>query len=356
MYMESKNQPQTPKNEAVSELRRDLVTGNWIVIAKSRGSRPSGPVRQDTEAEDPIETCPFEDPQASGNGEPVLFYKSESTLANPVKFVSLAAGRGADWTLQVIPNKYPAFAGGECAVARHVGPYSVEDGVGFHEVLITRDHSKHMALLPPERVLEVFRAYKERYFALSKERCVRYVSIFHNHGRAAGASLSHPHSQIIAIPISPSDARRSLSGATVFYRKRNACVHCVMLDWEREEKIRIVGQNKYFIAVCPFISRDAYEVRIFPQEHHAHFEHIPDEQMPFLAELFQDMLKRLYEKLENPPYNFYLHSAPSDQEYPQYHWHFEIHPKTEMKAGFELGTGVEMSTVEPERAARVLRG
>lgn len=335
--MESKKQPK--KDEVVSELRRDLVTGNWVVIARARGARLGAGMPRGKEIEDPIETCPFEDPQASTNAEPILLYKNKKE----------------GWSLQVIPNKYPAFAGGECDTIRKVGPYSVQDGRGFHEVLITRDHSKHFALLSSERVLEVFRAYKERYLALRDEGCVRYISIFHNHGKGAGASLTHPHSQIIAIPISPSDARRSFSGATTFYRKHNTCVHCAMLDWERKEKIRIVVQNKHFIAVCPFISRNASEVRIFPQKHHAHFEHIEDAKLPFLSEIFHDVLMRLYDKLDNPPYNFYLHTAPSDQEYPQYHWHFEIHPKTEISAGFELGTGVEISTVEPERAAAILR-
>ena len=185
---------------------------------------------------------------------------------------------------------------------------------------------------------------------------MKYISIFHNHGREAGASLAHPHSQLIAIPILPSDIRRSLSGSNVFYRKHEKCVHCAMLDWERKDEKRIVFQNKDFIAICPFVSRDAYEVRIFPQRHSAYFEETTDEGLALLTEVFQEALKRLYEKLDNPAYNFYLHTAPVDGgEYPQYHWHFEIIPKTETSAGFEFGTGVEISTVEPEKAAKILR-
>jgi len=327
------------KNSPVSELRRDLVTGNWIVVAKSRGARPH-PGKREKDAEDPIETCPFEDPQASGNADSVLVYRDEE-----------------DWSLQVIPNKYPAFAGGECGVITKVGPYSVQDGRGFHEVIITRDHTKHLAFLSQEKVAEVFRAYKERYLVLKDEECVKYVSIFHNHGKGAGASLTHPHSQLAAIPILPSGVRRSLSGSSVFYRKHGKCVHCAMLEWEREDQRRVVFQNKEFIAICPFVSRDAYEVRVFPQNHTAYFEEINDEEIESLAEVFKEVLGRLYNKLDNPPYNFYLHTAPADTsiEYVQYHWHFEIRPKTEVAAGFEFGTGVEISTVEPERAAAVLR-
>ena len=129
-----------------------------------------------------------------------------------------------------------------------------------------------------------------------------------------------------------------------------------MLDWDKKDKKRIVVENSDFIAVCPFISRGAYEVRIFPQKHSARFEEINEGQIAALSEIFQNVLMGLYEKLKNPAYNFYLHTAPIDgREYPQYHWHFEIHPKTEISAGFELGTGVEISTVEPERAAAILR-
>ncbi len=332
---------QKNRSEPVSELRRDLVTGNWIVIAKARGERPHVAKRAKEDLEDPIVTCPFEDPQDSGNEKPVLIYKDKNNK---------------DWSLQVIPNKYPAFSGGKCNVITKIGPYSVRDGKGFHEVIITRDHSKHLALLPPDKIKEVFSAYKERYLALKDMECVKYISIFHNHGKRAGASLTHPHSQLIAIPISPPSASRSLSGAAMFYKKHSKCVHCTMLDWEREDKKRIVSENSDFIAICPFISRGAYEIRIFPQKHSAHFQKINESELAALAKIFQDVLIRLYEKLQNPDYNFYLHTAPiDDREYPQYHWHFEIHPKTETSAGFELGTGVEISAVEPERAAEVLR-
>lgn len=327
------------KNIPASELRRDPVTGNWIAIAKGRGTRPQVK-RFGPQVDDAVETCPFEDPQASGNADPVLVYQD-----------------AGDWSLQVIPNKYPAFFGEGCPTISKVGPYSVQDGLGYHEVIITRDHSKHLALLSTGKVIEVMRAYKERYLSLKKEECVKYISIFHNHGRGAGASLTHPHSQLVAIPILPSGIRRSLSGSSAFYRKHNKCVHCAMLDWEREDKKRIVFENKDFIAICPFISRDAYEVRVFPNAHSAYFEETDDTGISSLSEIFQEVLKSFYKNLENPPYNFYLHTAPIDgKTKSKYHWHFEILPKTEIGAGFEMGTGIEISTVEPEKSTEILRG
>lgn len=337
----SKNEPTRPAGGAVSELRQDPVTGNWVVIARGRAARPRG--KRDGEAveENPIETCPFEDPKAAGNADPVLVYKE---------------GGGAGWSLQVIPNKYPAFAGGGCPEITKVGPYAIQGGMGFHEVVITRDHVKHLAVLPREKVEEVLLAYRARYLNLKNEECVKYISIFHNHGKGAGASLSHPHSQLVAIPILPSDIRRSLRGSSRFYKKYQKCVHCTMLEWERKDGRRIIFENKYFIAFCPFISRGAYEVRLLPKIHTAYFEKIDDEGVGALAETLQEVLLRFYKNLENPPYNFYIHTAPVDSgEFPHYHWHFEIRPKLETGAGFELGTGVEISAVEPERAAEVLR-
>lgn len=324
----------------VSEFRRDLVTGNWVVVAASRAKRPRISALH-KEADDAIETCPFEDPKASGNADPVLLYKDESS---------------SSWSLQVIPNKYPAFFGGGCPKISKVGPYAVQEGLGFHEVIITRDHYKHIEFLEPKKVEEVLRAYRERYKALKKEECVKYISIFHNHGRGAGASLTHPHSQLIGIPILPANIRRSLLGSNVFYKKHGTCVHCAMLAFELEDKKRIVLENTHFIAVCPFISRRAYEVRIYPKVHSARFEDASDAYMPDLTEIFQGVLKKVYKNLEDAPYNLYLHTAPVDGgKYLGYHWHFEIHPRIEGWAGFELGTGIDISTIEPERAAEILK-
>lgn len=332
--MELKNED---KMKAVSELRRDPVTGNWIVVAKERGKRPV--VSAAAEAEDPIETCPFEDPQASGNKAPVLIYQDKN-----------------DWFLQVIPNKYPAFSGTGCPQISRIGPYFAQEGLGFHEVIITRDHYKHLALLSSKDAEEVLGAYRERYNILKKEECVKYISIFHNHGQGAGASLTHPHSQLIAIPILPSNIRRSLIGSDSFYKRHGTCVHCRMLAFEIEDKKRVILENAYFIAICPFISRRAYEVRIYPKEHSAHFEDLGDRYVAQLAGIFHEALGKIYKNLDNAPYNFYLHTAPiGGRKYRGYHWHFEIQPRIEEWAGFELGTGIEISTIEPERSAEILR-
>ena len=330
------------KTNSISEFRRDLVTGNWILIARGRADRP-GHEKYEKEEDDPISSCPFEDPKKHGNEDPILINKNS-----------------ADWTLQVIPNKYPAVSGEGCPVEQSVGPYSMQGGLGFHEILITRDHSKHMALMASGEILEVLSAYKSRYLDLAEEECVRYISIFHNHGRRSGASLTHPHSQLIAIPIMPSDFERSFGGSESFYKKNGKCVHCVMIAWELEDKKRVIFENSDFVAVCPYVSRGAYEVRIYPKAHSAWFEKISESALENLSQIFKEVLASLYKKLDDPAYNFYLHTAAvpdssSPDEYAGYHWHFDIRPRISMGAGFELSTGIEISTVEPEYAAQVLR-
>ena len=253
-------------------------------------------------------------------------------------------------------NKYPAFSYSDSLRERAEGPYSLMDGVGYHEVVITSDHKKSLAELPLAHVRKVIDAYQERYLELANEKFINYVSIFHNHGREAGASIAHPHSQIIAIPIIDPDLQGSLSGSRLFFETQGECVHCKMMEWDLEDKRRIIYANKEFVVLAPFASRAAFEARIYPKEHQPYFERIKDKEKDLLASALQTALRKIFKGLNDPAYNFFLHTAPADgKDYGHYHWHFEILPKTAVWAGFELGAGIEISTVEPEAAAKYLR-
>ncbi|MDP1629355.1 MAG: DUF4921 family protein, partial [bacterium] len=335
------------KSKPVSELRRDLVSGAWIVIATGRAKKPSEFVKAGKKIKSsPIKTCPFENPQKTSHSAPLL------TLFKTKK--------EKDWWVQVVPNKFPAFGpAGTCEEVRETGPYSVMDGVGFHEVVITRDHHRHWALFSQKEAELVVRAYQERYLGLMKDKCVRYIAIFHNHGIAAGASIYHPHSQIVAIPVIDPDVSRSLLGSANYHHENQKCVHCVMVNFERDEKIRLIYENQFFVAFCPFASRAAFEVRIFPKIHEPCFEQIDEDQRIYFAEALRVSLRKIYKGLKNPAYNFFIHTAPVTsrpaKDYYHYHWHLEILPKTSTWAGFELGAGIEISTIEPEKAAEYLR-
>lgn len=339
-----------PPGVAPSELRFDLVSKDWIVIATGRARRPETFKK---EKRKPFvsskKTCPFEQENLGTQEKPTLIFAKG-------KKVSLGKNTPKNWTTIVIPNKFPAFAPCRSKSKKTEGLYQRMDAMGFHEVVITRDHTKQMAQFSIDQIKEVMDVYQDRYLDFMDEKFVNYVSIFHNQGVEAGASISHPHSQIIAMPLTDPDLQSSLRGTKRFFKQNKKCAHCTMNRWDLKDGRRIIFKNKDFLVVCPFASRVAFETRIFPREHYAYFERIQEEQKWSLAEAFQEALKRIYKGLNDPDYNFFLHTAPCDgKNHDHYHWHFEILPKTGVWAGFELGTGIEISTIEPERAAEHLR-
>jgi UDPglucose--hexose-1-phosphate uridylyltransferase len=230
------------------------------------------------------------------------------------------------------------------------------DAAGYHEVVVTRDHDRSLAMLSIGRIKEVIDVYQQRYLELMEKPSVKYISIFHNHGKEAGASMSHPHSQIITTPLIDTDLEKAISNAKTYYRKHKKNIYFLMNEWERKTKKRIVFENKDFLVLCPFASKSAFEIIISPKKPSPHFEMISEKEKESLAEAFKKALFSLYKGLGDPAYNFYLHTAPcGKEEYGYYHWHWTILPKTSIWAGFELGAGMEISTIEPEKAAAYLR-
>lgn len=330
------------KERSISEIRRDLVSGDWVVIATGRAKRPDDFAKSEKPVfSQPKDKCPFEEFIPSA----LAVYGEDH---KPEK----------DWLVQVIPNKFPAFGRGVCAVMFKEGIYEWGEGVGFHEVIITRDHLKAIPDMKDQEVAQVLRAYQDRYLALHNSGCVEYISIFHNHGREAGASISHPHSQLIAIPVIPPDIARSLKGSAAYFKKEKKCVHCAILKHELKKKSRIIYENSSCVVLAPFASRSAFEMRVFPKNHEPQFELISEKERGEVANALRVSLAKLSRGLKNPDFNFFLHTAPTRnlKKYGHYHWHFEIVPKTAIWAGFEIGTGIEISTIAPESAAEFLRG
>lgn len=345
------------EHKIVSEFRKDLVSGEWILVSSLRQFRPHyfAPPSHETSARQgkaerdktAVLNCPFEDPQASGNPAPVLWYPKPGKATEDFK----------KWFVQIIPNKYPVLSRNHvCAKRYDAGPYEKIEAYGFHEVIITRDHFKPLHKMSVEEISVVLKAYRDRHKALTADDCVEYVLIFHNHGERAGASVAHPHSQLVALPIVPPDVASSINGGVEYFEKNQKCVHCVMLDFEMKEKIRIVSKNEHFVTLAPFASRVPYETRIFPLKHESDFADITDEELPCLAEILKDTLMRISKTLKEPDYNFFIHTASSkSKNVPYYHWHIEILPRSYKWAGLELGTGIEVVSVAPEQAAEELR-
>jgi len=329
-------------NETQSELRQDSVTGDWVVIATGRARRPeefAGDKKEFLEKDD-VSACPFEDPDTSGQEPDVLVYRGENN----------------DWSLRVFPNKFPAISRGKTPRKLDEGPHHSVTGTGYHEVIVTRDHAKSFALLEVHQIAEIFDAYQDRYLELMNKKNINYISVIHNHGKRAGASLKHPHSQLFAIPVVSPYIQLELNGSQKYRAKNKSCVYCTMLQYEIDTKKRIVYENNDFVVMCPFASRSAFEMWVLPKDHNAYYERIEDEKKITLAEAFQSAMSALYIALDDPDYNFYIHTAPCDgHDYPHYHWHIEILPRTAIWAGFELSTGIEISTIEPEKAAEFLR-
>lgn len=330
------------KNKKLTELRQDLVTGDWVVIATGRAKRPEELASQKREIvnEDSGKMCFFCYPEETGQEKDVLIYENEHN----------------DWTLRVFPNKYPAFTKTRDVQHREEGPYFAMDGVGYHELVVTRDHVEQIGAMKPIEVAEVIDAYQERYIDLMNKPSVNYIEIFHNHGKEAGASIAHPHSQIMAIPVISPYINLELKGSENYYRSNKKCVYCTMVEWEIEDKDRLVFENEDFLVFCPFASRAAFETWVLPKKHKPYFERMGNEEKVKAGEALQEAVGRIFRALEDPAYNFYIHTSPCDgKDYPHYHWHIEIIPRTSVWAGFELSTGIEVSTIRPEDAADYLR-
>jgi len=328
------------------QLRRDAVSGDWVLIAPGRRSRPDQ-FRKHSDAPQPTEACPFEEPASTNK---LLSWYDDRGLQN--------GAPEASWKVQVIENKYPAVSEphGTCPLPPGESLHGHMDGIGFHEVVVTRSHTESLGAMSTEEVTTVLRAYQDRFRAHRDEECLRYILIFHNHGTDAGASVYHPHSQVMALPIVPPDVRRSLEGSKKNWEESKKCIHCEYIAEEQKTKERFIYENKDFVVLAPFASHVNFEVRIFPLVHSSDFATLSEASLSFFADALSTALKKLKNILEDPPYNFFIHTSPlRDGNHEYYHWHLEILPKTGRLAGVELGTGIEVITMEPELAAEYLR-
>jgi UDPglucose--hexose-1-phosphate uridylyltransferase len=239
-----------------------------------------------------------------------------------------------------------------------VGPYIVSGGIGHHDLLITRDHEKNIEHLMPAQANKMFEILQQRYQMLATDKCLVYTSTFFNWGPRAGASLYHPHYQILTLPIVPPDVNHSLEGSKRYFRANKKCVHCVMIEFEERGRTRIIAQNEHAIAFAPFVSRSPFEVRVFPRQHQPFFEKTPKNVMEGVVSILQQVLQKMTHTLNDPDRNFFIHAAPLKKQatYNYYHWHIEIIPKITVPGGFELSTGIDINVVSPEQTAQLLLG
>ena len=327
------------------ELRKDPITGRWVIISTDRSRRPTDFLRESVQIKG-VPLCPF-CPGNEGKTPPeVLAYGRN--------------GGGKDtpgWSVRVVPNKFPAL-GIEGSLDREgEGLFDRMNGIGAHEVIIeTPNHQDTLATMSPNALEEVLWAYRDRVLDLKNDRRFRYVLLFKNHGEAAGATLEHTHSQLIALPIVPKRVLEEVEGAQHYYDEKERCIFCDMIRQEMEEKTRVVSMNELFIALEPYAPRFPFETWILPRQHNSAFEHMPTPSYRALAALLGELLKRVDSALLSPAYNFVIHTSPIGEEVNDYfHWHIEMMPKLTKVAGFEWGTGFYINPTPPEEAARFLR-
>ncbi len=327
------------------ELRKDPITGRWVIIATERAKRPSDFVRDKVQIHG-SGFCPFCYGNEAKTPPEIIAYRSDGSLRN-----------SPGWSLRVVANKFPAL-GIEGSLSRQgEGLYDKMSGIGAHEVIIeTPDHQKTLAMLSPRQIEDVLWAYRDRILDLKKDRRFKYIMIFKNHGEAAGASLEHTHSQLIALPVVPKRVREETDGARDYFNFKERCIFCDIIRQESESGIRVIADTPAFIAVAPFAPRFPFEIWIMPRVHQSAFEDSQRQEFEQLAVILKDMLMRLDKVLDFPAYNFIIHTSPiPESPNEHYHWHLEIMPKLTKIAGFEWGTGFHINPTPPEESAKFLR-
>lgn len=340
------------KTRLFSELRLDLVSGDWVIVASNRFQKPNDFKKpKSVSLKMSSKNCPFCNLETQK--EPTLVMANGKIISNSKKLP-------VDWTTVIVPNIYPAvsfnFKPREKTEKTEGEIYKKMPAVGFHEVLITKEHRKQLADLSLGRIKEVISAWQIRYLSLKDKKFVNHISIFQNYGPESGASIAHPHSQIITTYLIDVDLKNALNNAKKYYNKKKKCLYCQMMNYDLKKKKRIVFENNNFVALCPFASKKSFQIIISPKKHLSYFENITEKEKEDLAESFKIILNKIKKGLNNPSYNFYLHTAPCDgKKHNYYHWHFTILPKSRSWAGFEMGTHLEIITVKPEEAAQRLR-
>jgi UDPglucose--hexose-1-phosphate uridylyltransferase len=326
----------------MSELRRDPISGRWVIIASERGKRPSD----------------FHTHSSPKEGGFCAFCEGNEGSTPPEITALRPDGSQPDtpgWRIRVIPNKFPALRM-EGELNRESDTFFEKmNGIGTHELIIeSPEHGHKLSNMPRDSVVEVLRTFQQRIRYLKNDMRIKYVLIFKNEGVEAGASLQHTHSQLIALPIVPELVEEELEHTRNYYKEKGECMICRIIKEEKAEGSRVISENDDFISLAPFAPRSPFETLILPKSHEPDF--MVTESLDNLADILQLTLKQIEKVLGSPPYNMMIHTLPSGDEGKNfYHWHIEIKPKLTKTAGFEWGSGFFINPMPPEEAAGSMR-
>lgn len=329
----------------MSELRKDPITGRWVIISTERRKRPND-FRLESVRITPDEACPFCEGHEQMTPRELLAHRRNGGPPN-----------GPGWDLRVVPNQFPVLRVEGNLERQGEGLFDKMNGIGAHEVIIeTPRHEETLATMGDAAVEQVLWAFRERVQDLKQDRRFRYIIVFKNHGAAAGASLDHSHSQLIALPVVPREVRDEVDGARAHFAAKERCVFCDIVRQEVEDGRRFIAENADMVAVAPYAPRFPFETWILPRRHQSLYEDASRQEYAALARLLGDLLRRMNRTLRFPPYNLLIHSAPLAEPAGEFfHWHVEIIPTLTKVAGFEWATGFYLNPTAPEEAAQVLR-
>jgi UDPglucose--hexose-1-phosphate uridylyltransferase len=328
----------------MSEFRQNPITKQWVLIAPNRAKRP-----EDFRTYSVMHGLPEHDDKC------VFCTGKESSNKELSR-----TPEGKDWQIRVIENKFHSLE--KTKIYQHKDFYVSRAGYGKHEVIVTRKHNEPVALQSISTIELSLKTFIERIHAAEADEQVAYAQILHNHGRDAGASVIHPHYQVMAVPMVPPHIHAEMLGCYHYFQDNRSCVYCDIMTEEIGYKDRLVYESEHFVVISAYASRSPFETWILPKRHSARFEDITADEIIHLASVLKFTLGQLYSKLSDPPLNFYIHNMPfirdkhTMHEERAYHWHLTIFPRLSIWAGFEFATGIPVNPMPPEETAEFLRG
>ena len=337
----------------MSEFRQNPITKAWVLIAPGRNKRPDqyrtySVMHGVPEHEDACFFCP-------GNEH------LNTEVERFDYYGNLISGENKDWEIRIIPNKFASLE--HVSVYQHKEFYISHSGDGDHEVIITRKHNEPVALQSIGLVESTLKVFIRRINQLDRHKELAYVQIFHNHGRDAGASVIHPHYQLLATPIIPPHIHDEIMGCQHYFGVHGTDIYGDILKEELKVKDRILHESDHFVILSAYASRQPFETWIIPKRQSARFEDMTADEIKHLSFVLKVTLGQLYTKLSDPPLNFYIHNMPLRQSHQHaaheekaFHWHLTIFPRITIWAGFEYATGIPVNPMPPEVTAEFLRG
>jgi len=326
----------------MSELRLNLITREWVIIATERAKRPEEFRGKKNKKNLPeyLDSCPF----CPGNEQRT----PEEIMRIPY---------GDSWKLRVTPNKFSALSPELKRERKNEGGRHIITGFGKHEVIIESPiHNMFMSDMPLDYIANRIRTYSERFDAIYTDPGVEHVIIFKNYGEGAGTSLLHPHSQIIGTPVTPLQVRHRIEEGMRYFDNTGGCLMCTCLNDELADGRRIILNTEHFVTLVPFAALTPFHTWIFPKRHCATFSSINEEEVYDLAYNLKTILRKFYVGLDDPDFNYVIRSEnPKECKSEYFHWYISIVPRLTQVAGFELGSGMYINTSIPEESADFLR-